>query len=178
MGVVSVSIFSILLSVWCILRSLYPQQPPVSQETLMQLFTHLRDFHKECAQFVPYPQSHESDSFCVLLCPPHSGQNISAAFMQLPPKYDFPDYYATMKKPISFAEVKVRVFSPIFLLSSKLMQTLAQGKLDRKGYSSLKQLADDFHQMFVNAKRYNQKGSEIFDNAKRLDVSTSRSLTI
>ena len=46
-----------------------------------------------------------------------------------------------------------------------------QAKLDRREYGSLKQVTDDFHQMFVNAKRYNQKGSDIFNDAKRLDVS-------
>lgn len=73
--------------------------------------------------------------------------------MYLPPREHFPDYYSMIKKPISFAEIRL--------------------KLDAGSYESagLKSMADDFHQMFVNAKRYNLKGSPIFNDAKRLDVS-------
>jgi hypothetical protein len=72
--------------------------------------------------------------------------------MSLPSRDAFPDYYQTIKKPISFSEISQ--------------------KIDSGAYNAnLKVMADDFHQVFVNAKRYNQKGSLIFNDAKRLDVS-------
>lgn len=71
--------------------------------------------------------------------------------MELPPREYFPDYYQIIKKPLAFTDIKA--------------------KLDRGEYTTLKSVHDDFHQMFINAKRYNQSGSDIFNYAKRLDVS-------
>lgn len=76
---------------------------------------------------------------------------LSTEFLHLPSPMLFPDYYQIIKKPISFADVRA--------------------KLDRGEYTSVKAVHDDFHQMFINAKRYNQSGSDIFNAAKRLDVS-------
>lgn len=90
-----------------------------------------------------------------------SERQLSHEFMHLPPREHFPDYYSTIKKPIAFAEIRA--------------------KLDAGVYDAFpagtKAMADDFHQMFVNAKRYNLKGSPIFNDAKRLDVSSSTVLS-
>lgn len=70
--------------------------------------------------------------------------------MKLPSRKDYPDYYEFIKRPISFAEIK--------------------SKLGHSEYTTLRQVGEDIKQIFVNAKRYNQPGSGIFDDAKVLHV--------
>ncbi|KAM0752531.1 Bromodomain-containing protein [Meredithblackwellia eburnea MCA 4105] len=70
------------------------------------------------------------------------------AFMRLPSKFEYPDYYEQIRKPISFHEIRQ--------------------KLDRLEYTTLADIKADFNQLFVNAKRYNAPGSPIFLNAKLL----------
>ncbi|GAA5868640.1 hypothetical protein JCM8547_003764 [Rhodosporidiobolus lusitaniae] len=69
-------------------------------------------------------------------------------FAELPPATDFPEYYRMIKKPISLKEIK--------------------DKLDSLSYVCLDDVRGDINQMFVNAKRFNAKGSPIFLDAKRL----------
>lgn len=74
----------------------------------------------------------------------------SGPFMKLPSRKDYPDYYEFIKRPISFAEIKT--------------------KLTHGEYPTLRAVAEDIKQIFLNAKRYNQQGSGIFDDAKVLHV--------
>ncbi|GAA5835973.1 hypothetical protein JCM9279_002155 [Rhodotorula babjevae] len=69
------------------------------------------------------------------------------AFSELPSRDDYPDYYKMIKKPISFAEIKA--------------------KLDARQYACLSDLRTDINQIYVNAKRYNAPGSQIFLDAKK-----------
>ncbi|GAA6052416.1 hypothetical protein JCM3770_000231 [Rhodotorula araucariae] len=69
------------------------------------------------------------------------------AFSELPSRQDYPDYYKMIKKPISFTEVKA--------------------KLDSLQYACLADLRTDLNQIYVNAKRYNAPGSQIFLDAKK-----------
>jgi hypothetical protein len=79
--------------------------------------------------------------------------------MHLPARDKFPDYYQMIKKAISFTEIR--------------------NKLERREYGTnpnptsntgiLKLISDDFKQMFFNAKRYNIKGSLIYNDARKLD---------
>ncbi|GAA5936672.1 hypothetical protein JCM3775_000164 [Rhodotorula graminis] len=69
------------------------------------------------------------------------------AFSELPSRDDYPDYYKMIKKPISFTEIKA--------------------KLDGRQYACLSDLRTDINQIYVNAKRYNAPGSQIFLDAKK-----------
>ncbi|KAK9900720.1 Bromodomain-containing protein [Cystobasidium minutum MCA 4210] len=92
--------------------------------------------------------------------PRRDGKPMSTEFMHLPPRDAFPDYYQMIKnKAISFTEIRL--------------------KIDRRQYGTnpnptqnngiLKSISDDFKQLFFNAKRYNQKGSNIYNDARKLD---------
>ncbi|GAA99160.1 uncharacterized protein L969DRAFT_88258 [Mixia osmundae IAM 14324] len=74
---------------------------------------------------------------------------ISEIFRQLPSKADYPDYYAIIKKPLSYAEIR--------------------SKLKSGGYTALAAVYGDLHQCYCNAKRYNQKESDVWFAAQRLD---------
>lgn len=90
--------------------------------------------------------------------------------MHLPPRHIFSDYYTTIKKPISYAEIKAKIDRGEYQLQYQQQQQDGSAAAAGGGVDPLKAEADDFHQMFVNAKRYNQKGSSIWNDAKRLDV--------
>ena len=131
------------------------QNPTKLVEQSVKLLQTMRDFKKECVFSLLEAASLSVGALLTLaLATGHSGRTLSAEFAKLPPRDIFTDYYSTIKKPISFAEVTVKVDRQEYLGSP----------------DPLKAQADDFHQMFVNAKRYNQKGSNIWNDAKRLDV--------
>jgi chromatin structure-remodeling complex subunit RSC4 len=71
-------------------------------------------------------------------------------FLALPSKRAYPDYYQVIKRPVSLNQVK-------------------EG-LDRNQYPTLEAVKNDLEQCFVNAKRYNQRESQIFKDAKLLHV--------
>lgn len=75
--------------------------------------------------------------------------------MRLPSKRQYPDYYELIKRPMSLDEVK-------------------KG-LDHGSYQSLQQVKIDIVQCFTNAKKYNQKESPIWLDAKFLHVSRGSS---
>ncbi|BGP38588.1 hypothetical protein JCM10450v2_002537 [Rhodotorula kratochvilovae] len=79
--------------------------------------------------------------------PNDPGRPLYYAFSELPSRQDYPDYYKMIKKPISFTEVKA--------------------KLDSLQYSCLADVRTDINQIYVNAKRYNAPGSQIFLDAKK-----------
>lgn len=71
--------------------------------------------------------------------------------MRLPSKRQYPDYYEIIKNPIALDDVKI--------------------KLDENAYSSLEELRQDLEMCFKNAKKYNQRESVIWKDAKTLQVS-------
>nr|XP_019008138.1 uncharacterized protein I206_07306 [Kwoniella pini CBS 10737]OCF46919.1 hypothetical protein I206_07306 [Kwoniella pini CBS 10737] len=78
------------------------------------------------------------------------GENIAQPFIKLPNKRALPDYYETIKHPMSLE--------------------IVHQKLDASEYQSLKDVCADLGQIFNNAKRYNVKDSLIFQYAKKLHV--------
>jgi chromatin structure-remodeling complex subunit RSC4 len=79
-----------------------------------------------------------------------SGRSLSADFFRLPNKRMYPDYYIVIKKPIALDKIK--------------------SHLDAGEYQSLLTVKNDLEQCFRNAKRYNLKDSQIFNDAKFLHV--------
>ncbi|KAH9166891.1 Bromodomain-containing protein [Lactarius sanguifluus] len=82
------------------------------------------------------------------------GRSLSADFLRLPNKRMYPDYYTVIKKPIALDKIK--------------------SQLDIGEYTSLIAVKSDLEQCFRNAKRYNLKESQIFNDAKFLHKLTSR----
>lgn len=82
------------------------------------------------------------------------GRSLSADFLRLPNKRMYPDYYTVIKKPIALDKIK--------------------SQLDTGVYQSLIAVKNDLEQCFRNAKRYNLKESQIFNDAKFLHKLTSR----
>lgn len=85
---------------------------------------------------------------------------MSTEFMHLPPRDAFPDYYAMIKnKAISFTEIRLKIERREY--GTHINPTASNG--------ILKLISDDFKQLFFNAKRYNVKGSNIYNDARKLD---------
>ncbi|OCF31781.1 hypothetical protein I316_06588 [Kwoniella heveanensis BCC8398] len=80
------------------------------------------------------------------------GEAMAHPFIKLPNKRAFPDYYETIKHPMSLEMV--------------------HAKLDAAEYPTLKSVCADLGQIFTNAKRYNVKESLLFQYAKKLHKMT------
>ncbi|KAH7886072.1 RSC complex protein [Phlebopus sp. FC_14] len=76
------------------------------------------------------------------------GNLCSPAFMRLPSKRQYPDYYNFIAQPICLDDIKK--------------------KIDAGTYPSLDEVRQDFELCFTNAKRYNMKDSPIWLDAKFL----------
>jgi len=76
------------------------------------------------------------------------GRLIATDFLKLPPKKRYPDYYTTIKKPIALDAIYER--------------------LDRDEYDDVEALKADLTLMTSNAKKYNVKGSSIYEDAAAL----------
>ncbi|KAG1757209.1 Bromodomain-containing protein [Suillus lakei] len=74
------------------------------------------------------------------------GYICSPAFMRLPSKRHYPDYYVFIQQPICLDDIKQ--------------------KIDDGLYNSLDDIRQDFDLCFSNAKKYNQKNSRIWLDAK------------
>ncbi|KAG1904739.1 Bromodomain-containing protein [Suillus fuscotomentosus] len=74
------------------------------------------------------------------------GYICSPAFMRLPSKRHYPDYYVYIQQPICLDDIKQ--------------------KIDDGLYNSLDDIRQDFDLCFSNAKKYNQKNSPIWLDAK------------
>ncbi|KAI0275197.1 Bromodomain-containing protein [Gloeopeniophorella convolvens] len=83
-----------------------------------------------------------------------SGRSLSTDFLRLPNKRMYPDYYTVIKKPIALDKIK--------------------SELDTGKYHALTAVKSDLEQCFRNAKRYNIKDSQIFNDAKLLHKLTSK----
>ncbi|TFY71043.1 hypothetical protein EVG20_g1963 [Dentipellis fragilis] len=76
------------------------------------------------------------------------GRALAHDFHRLPSKRVYPDYYELIKKPIALDDIK--------------------SSLESGAYTSIEAAKNDFEQCFRNAKRYNQKESPIWMDAKAL----------
>uniref|UniRef100_A0A914WAV1 Protein polybromo-1 n=1 Tax=Plectus sambesii TaxID=2011161 RepID=A0A914WAV1_9BILA len=86
---------------------------------------------------------------------PHNpGTTLAEFFCQLPSRNWYPDYYDEVSEPMS-----------LFLINKKLK---------RNQYESLAQLVDDLNTMLNNARSYNIEGSDIYENACRLQAVANR----
>ncbi|KAG8219550.1 Bromodomain-containing protein [Butyriboletus roseoflavus] len=85
------------------------------------------------------------------------GNICSPAFMRLPSKRHYPDYYNVITNPICLDDIKK--------------------KIDEDKYSSLDDVRQDFELCFSNAKRYNMKDSPIWLDAKFLLKLTNKEYT-
>ncbi|KDQ15702.1 hypothetical protein BOTBODRAFT_31587 [Botryobasidium botryosum FD-172 SS1] len=79
---------------------------------------------------------------------------LSKDFLRLPNRRTYPDYYTIIKKPISLEEIK--------------------GRIDAAEYDSLDALKADLDTCFRNAKRYNIKDSQIWQDARALHKLSSK----
>ncbi|KAI0253274.1 Bromodomain-containing protein [Lactifluus subvellereus] len=82
------------------------------------------------------------------------GRSLSIDFLRLPNKRMYPDYYTIIKKPIALDKIK--------------------SQLEAGEYRSLLAVKNDLGQCFRNAKRYNLKDSQIFNDAKFLHKLISK----
>ncbi|RDL33112.1 Bromodomain-containing protein [Venustampulla echinocandica] len=87
----------------------------------------------------------------------HSGRQIATSFLTLPSKRQFPDYFKVIRMPIAIDTI--------------------QEKLTRREFKNLTELESYFKRMIANAKEYNQKGSEVYDDAERLRKALSNFMT-
>jgi chromatin structure-remodeling complex subunit RSC4 len=71
--------------------------------------------------------------------------------MRRPPKRQYPDYYQLIQHPIALDDIKKQ--------------------LDNGVYQSIESVKQDLELCFSNAKKYNMKESEIWRDAKFLNVS-------
>ncbi|KAH7391420.1 Bromodomain-containing protein-like protein [Cadophora sp. MPI-SDFR-AT-0126] len=86
-----------------------------------------------------------------------SGRLIATPFLTLPNKRQFPDYYKMIRMPIALDTI--------------------EAKLKRREFPTLTTLESYFKRMIANAKEYNQRGSEIFDDSERLRKALSNFMT-
>ncbi|KAH8679818.1 Bromodomain-containing protein-like protein [Tricladium varicosporioides] len=86
-----------------------------------------------------------------------SGRRIATSFITLPNEDKYPDYYKAIIMPISLDTIK--------------------GQLEEGFFKNMTQLESHFKRMISNAKEYNQKGSEIYDDAERLRKALSNFMT-
>jgi len=77
-----------------------------------------------------------------------SGQLRILQFEKLPDKSEVPDYYASIRNPVSLDLIK--------------------RKHKRKKYHTVDQVLQDLEIMFENAKEYNEEGSEVYEDAVEL----------
>ena len=70
--------------------------------------------------------------------------------MKLPPRKRYPDYYVTIKKPIALDSILERI--------------------EKDEYDDTDALKADLSLMTSNAKKYNVKGSSIYEDAVEIQV--------
>ncbi|KAH8813171.1 Bromodomain-containing protein-like protein [Xylogone sp. PMI_703] len=86
-----------------------------------------------------------------------SGRLVATNFLTLPNKRQLPDYYKIIKMPVALDTI--------------------QEKLMRREFPTLSAVESYFKRMIANAKEYNQKGSEIYDDAERIRKALSNYMT-
>ena len=77
-----------------------------------------------------------------------TGRPHSELFIEIPKRSEYPDYHVLIKRPVCLKQIKRRI--------------------DTRAYKSLEAARADFHQMFENARTYNQEGSLVWLDAEAL----------
>ncbi|PHZ14019.1 Bromodomain-containing protein [Rhizopus microsporus ATCC 52813] len=80
--------------------------------------------------------------------PEDEDYDITAIFMKLPSKKEYPDYYQIIKQPIALETIK--------------------NKVEKNMYQNISQMKADIELMVSNAKKYNMKGSQIYEDAIKI----------
>ena len=91
---------------------------PPDQQRMWRLFNSLRDYKDE------------------------DGRKLSTAFLRLPTREEYPDYYEVIKKPMDMQRI--------------------QQRLNGQGYASWTDIVADFSLMLDNACKYNETDSQIY----------------
>lgn len=99
-------------------------------------------------EYIPYSYG--------LIC--FSGRLIATDFLKLPTKKRYPDYYVTIKKPIALDQILDRI--------------------EKGEYEDTEMLKTDLTLMTSNAKKYNIKGSSIYEDAAAIQVRSHKILLI
>ncbi|CAL3972432.1 hypothetical protein PZA11_004449 [Diplocarpon coronariae] len=86
-----------------------------------------------------------------------NGRKIATHFFTLPNRRQLPDYYEMIKMPIALDTI--------------------EAKLKRHEFPNLTTLESYFKRMISNAKEYNAKGSEIYEDSERLRKALSNYMT-
>jgi hypothetical protein len=84
------------------------------------------------------------------------GRLVASDFLKLPPKKRYPDYYVTIKNPIALDTIVSRI--------------------EKEEYEDTEALKTDLTLMTSNAKKYNQKGSSIYEDAVTLQVRSLQTI--
>ena len=79
-----------------------------------------------------------------------AGRPLAFPYMKLPSKSEYPDYYEIIKQPLD-------------------LQMIFR---NRRRYESLEEAISHFRLVFDNAMRYNMEESQIYLDAKVLDIAT------
>ncbi|KAF9270648.1 Bromodomain-containing protein [Marasmius fiardii PR-910] len=82
------------------------------------------------------------------------GRSLTTQFLKQPHRRTYPDYYVLITHPIALEDIKK--------------------KLDIRSYPSLEAVRQDLELCFTNAKAYNRKDSEIYQDAKDLLKLTNK----
>lgn len=117
-----------------------PQQREVLQKSLRKLYDALMTL--EVDDIEPPGEDDDSDPGKRLVIGP---------FIKLPPKRDYPDYYALITNPICMNQMEKRI--------------------KKSEYNSLSDMRKDFELMIRNCQTYNEDGSVLYEDAKVMDVS-------
>lgn len=80
-----------------------------------------------------------------------TGRQLMKIFLRLPPRTQLPDYYALIAQPMDMARI--------------------QKKLDKAKYATPAEFKADFTLMFKNAQQYNAEGSDVYNDARRLQAA-------
>lgn len=75
---------------------------------------------------------------------------VADAFLVLPSRKLYPDYYQVIKKPVSINQIKKKV--------------------EQEAYDSLESFLGDWREMVENAKTYNEQGSWIYEDAAAIEA--------
>jgi hypothetical protein len=73
---------------------------------------------------------------------------LTVPFLALPLRSDYPDYYELIRNPVSLEQIRRR--------------------LQNRSYNTLEEVRNSMETICRNAKRYNQKGSEIYEKARTM----------
>lgn len=90
-------------------------------------------------------------------------------FEKLPDAKQYPDYYEEIKIPIALDNIRV---SFVFYRILERGLPLIKKRIKRREYKSVEHFEADVRLMCENAKKYNDDGSRIFNDAVAILVST------